>query len=43
MGREFARESGWELTPGEWTDAERRRREELAAAKYATDAWNRKR
>jgi lipoate-protein ligase A len=35
--------TGWRLLPGGWTDAEERRRGELAAAKYARPAWNAKR
>ena len=33
----------WRLEPGEWTDDERRRIEEIAAEKYAAAAWNDKR
>jgi len=39
----FARQTGWNLEPSDWTGAERRRIEELAAAKYGHDTWNRKR
>jgi lipoate-protein ligase A len=39
----FARYAYWALLPGDWTDAERRRTEELAATRYGQDAWNRKR
>ena len=39
----FARQTGCELAPGEWTAAEREQVARLAAAKYASDAWNRKR
>jgi lipoate-protein ligase A len=39
----FGRHTGWCLEPGDWTAAERRRVEELAAEKYGSEAWNRKR
>ncbi len=38
--RTFAERRGWDLTPGDWTDAERRRRDELARDKYGDDGWN---
>jgi lipoate-protein ligase A len=41
--RSFAARAGWEVAPGEWTDAERQSTEELAAIKYSQDWWNRKR
>jgi lipoate-protein ligase A len=41
--RSFAAGTGWELAPGDWTDAERQAAEELAATKYSQDWWNRKR
>lgn len=41
--RAFARQMGWSLAAGEWTAAERQRRAQLAATRYASDAWNRKR
>jgi lipoate-protein ligase A len=39
----FGRETGWKLDENDWTGQERQRREELIAAKYATEAWNRRR
>jgi lipoate-protein ligase A len=39
----FARMTGWELAPGDWTAAERQRIDELVAGKYTADTWNRKR
>jgi lipoate-protein ligase A len=39
----LARDTGWELAPSDWTDAERRRIDELTAAKYRGPAWNGKR
>jgi lipoate-protein ligase A len=39
----FARHAYWALIPGDWTDAEGRRTEELAVSRYSQDAWNRKR
>jgi lipoate-protein ligase A len=41
--REFAGQTGWPLVAGDWTDAERRRIDELASGKYTADSWNRKR
>lgn len=43
VGRAWTRRTGWALELGDWTDAERRRVAELAAAKYGRDEWNRKR
>jgi lipoate-protein ligase A len=40
---ELAQDTGWRLEPGDWTDEERRRSAELAAAKYATARWNARR
>lgn len=40
---ELSRSLGWELVPGDWTDSEKRRIQELVASRYATDEWNRKR
>jgi lipoate-protein ligase A len=39
----FARDTGWILCEGVWTEAERRRGEELSMSKYASAAWNCKR
>jgi lipoate-protein ligase A len=39
----FARDTGWQWEPGDWTAAERRRIDGLAAEKYADPAWNAKR
>jgi lipoate-protein ligase A len=41
--RAFVIETGWLLTPCEWQVCERVMTEELAAAKYSQDSWNRKR
>ncbi len=41
--RSFATRTGWNLAPGDWTDAERQAVEDLAATKYSQDWWNRKR
>ncbi len=43
VARTFAAETGWNLNPGNWTEAERARIEVLVAEKYGADAWNRKR
>jgi lipoate-protein ligase A len=40
---EFARQTGWRLVPGEWTNSERQRIEELLIDKYTQPAWTRKR
>jgi lipoate-protein ligase A len=40
---EWARQTGWALRPADWADAERQRLADLAAAKYGSDDWNRKR
>jgi lipoate-protein ligase A len=40
---EFARQTGWAVTPAEWEPGERRRVEELAVGKYARPEWNRRR
>jgi lipoate-protein ligase A len=39
----FEEATGWDLSPADWTPAERRRIDELASLKYARDDWNRKR
>lgn len=39
----FARETGWSLEPGAWTDAERAGMTELAETKYRQVSWNLKR
>ncbi|HLN26806.1 MAG TPA: biotin/lipoate A/B protein ligase family protein [Gemmataceae bacterium] len=39
----FARDTGWNMTGAAWSAAERQRTAELAASKYANDAWNYKR
>src|SRR5207247_565563 len=41
--REFARQTGWDVVPGAWRAAQRRRIESLTVDKYASDAWNKKR
>ncbi|MBV9121978.1 MAG: lipoate--protein ligase family protein [Planctomycetes bacterium] len=41
--RQLAGDTGWRITPGEWTDSERRRVEELARHKYSQASWNQKR
>jgi lipoyl(octanoyl) transferase len=43
VAEHFARHTGSDLDPADWSDAERRRADDLAAVKYASDAWNRKR
>jgi lipoate-protein ligase A len=40
---ELARQTGWSIEGDDWTAAERGSREELAAGKYASAAWNEKR
>jgi lipoate-protein ligase A len=40
---EFARDTGWGLTPARWTDTERARIEELSRLKYGSADWNCKR
>jgi lipoate-protein ligase A len=39
----FARQTGWILEDGDWTEDERRHLGELVAGKYTQDVWNRKR
>jgi hypothetical protein len=41
--REFAGQTGWMLTAGEWMATERQRIEELIQIKYGQPSWNRKR
>jgi lipoyl(octanoyl) transferase len=40
---QFARDTGWSLEAGDWTEDERRRIAELIAAKYTHPGWNQKR
>jgi len=40
---EVIRQTGWTLTPGDWTEPEKRRVKELTVGKYTQDSWNRKR
>jgi lipoate-protein ligase A len=40
---QFARDTGWPLEPGDWTEDEHQRIAELAAAKYTRSSWNQKR
>jgi lipoate-protein ligase A len=39
----FVRRTAWRLQAGDWTEEERRRIDDLAAAKYSRRAWNDKR
>jgi hypothetical protein len=39
----LVRETGWEVVAGDWTDAELRAVDDLAATKYGGESWNRKR
>jgi lipoate-protein ligase A len=41
--REWSRDTGWLLTPADWTEAEEARIADLVGTKYSQDAWNRKR
>jgi lipoate-protein ligase A len=43
IAREFRRDTGWELVPGEWSADERRRVQGLATTKYGADDWSCKR
>lgn len=43
VAEEFARQTGWVLTPGPWTDAELRRTDVLAREKYGHPSWNARR
>jgi lipoate-protein ligase A len=43
VAEHFMRATGWRLVPGDWTAAERRQIEVLAANKYAAAQWNAKR
>jgi lipoate-protein ligase A len=43
IAREWERQTGWPLRTADWTAAELRRTEALAAEKYALAAWNAKR
>ena len=40
---EFEKDTGWAVTPGEWTAEERDRTAGIRAEKYANPAWNEKR
>jgi len=40
---EFAHQTDFDLAASAWTEAERRRTEELVRTRYGQDAWNRKR
>ena len=39
----FARQTGWQLTLGDWTASERQQIEELTGTRYRNEAWNAKR
>jgi lipoate-protein ligase A len=43
VGREFARQTGWDLVSGDWTNVERQRITALVATKYSRPSWNAKR
>lgn len=43
IARSFTQETGWELTAGAWTAAERRRRDDLVRTRYTQASWNEKR
>jgi lipoate-protein ligase A len=43
IGRELARETGWELAGADWLPSERQRLGELVQTRYTQPAWNRKR
>jgi lipoate-protein ligase A len=43
VAEHLGRQTGWTILPGDWTPTERRRAAELAAARYASAAWNAKR
>lgn len=43
VAERFAADTGWELVRGEWSAAERARRDALVSEKYARPAWNEKR
>jgi lipoate-protein ligase A len=43
VAERFGRATGAAVEPGDWTDAERRRIDELVATRYTQAAWNRKR
>jgi lipoate-protein ligase A len=43
VARALARETGWQLVPGDWTAGEAARGEELVAGKYGRREWNEKR
>jgi lipoate-protein ligase A len=40
---ELTRQQRWTMIPGDWTDAEKHRIEELIQTRYRQDSWNRKR
>jgi lipoate-protein ligase A len=40
---QFARSSGWQLVPADWSASDRSRTDELAQNKYAQATWNEKR
>lgn len=39
----FVRDTGWELSPGDWTAAELEARPQIEAERYGNPAWNEKR
>ena len=43
LAAEFEKDTGWTVTPGEWTAEERDRTAGIRAEKYANPAWNEKR
>jgi lipoate-protein ligase A len=43
VGAAFARETGWDLEPARWSDAERRHVDQLARTRYSQPGWNSRR
>ena len=43
LTEEFAADTGWDVTPGDWTAVERERTAAVRAEKYANPVWNEKR
>jgi lipoate-protein ligase A len=43
LAREVGWQTGWPVSAGDWTAAQRQRVRELVAAKYASSQWNHKR
>jgi hypothetical protein len=43
LRHQWVRQTGWDLTPGDWTASGRQRLKELVQGKYTQPVWNEKR